>query len=120
MNRPSDDSSRIARVDEPHFQQEVLSASQPVLVTFLAPCSQSCQGLIPALEDVAALLAGTLKVLQVDVEDNVNLSMSYEVQVIPTLLCFLNGRVRVRIVGAIEKEDILAKLRPFLPANPSP
>lgn len=119
MNRPSDNNSRIAWIDEAHFQQEVLSATQAALVAFLTPSSLSCQGLAPVLEEVAASLAGAVRVLQVDVNENLRLSMWYEIQAIPTILCFLNGRVCVRIVGAVGKEAIIAKLQSFLPARPS-
>jgi thioredoxin 1 len=104
----------IAEVDEAHFQSEVLSAKQPVLVAFCAPWSRPCQILGPVIDDLATSSSGSLRVFKVNVDDHFDLGIWYDIQSIPTLLCFVNGKECVRVVGTASKEAILAKLQAFI------
>ena len=113
MNR-HDSNSPVAEVDEARFQSEVLSAKQPVLVAFGTPWSLPCQIIGPVIDDLASSSSGSLLVFKVNVDDHFDLGMWYEIQSIPTLLCFVNGKECVRIVGTASKEAILAKLQPFI------
>ena len=107
-------SSPVSEVDAAHWQAEVLDAKAPVLVAFLAPWSQACQVIQPVLEAVAASSSSGLKVLKVNADDSVDLGVWYDIQSVPTLLCFVNGQARVRTVGTASKEAILSKIEPFL------
>ena len=100
----------ILEINEPDFEVEVLKSKQPVLVNFWADWSQPCRRLKPVLEEVAAACNGIAKVVKVNADDNPQLGMSYWIQSIPTLLCFVNGDVRARIVGTTSKEAILGLL----------
>ena len=97
-------------VDEANFGSEVLKSDQPVLVVFWAPWSRPCQILDWELNEVAATCAGTARAVKVNADDNPDLSMWYEIQSVPTLLFFMNGSVRARVVGTASKAAILAKL----------
>ena len=105
----------IPEIDEPEFEAEVLKSERPVLVNFCASWSQPCRLLAGVLDEVAAECIGRVKVVRVKVDDNPDLGMWYGIQSIPTLLCFVNGEVKVRIVGTASKEAILARLT--MPAN---
>ncbi len=100
-----------AEVGEADFEAEVLKAKQPVLVAFLTHWSHPCQILGSVLEEVATACSGSVKVVKVNADDNPDLSLWYEVQSIPTLLYFTDGKPRTRIVGTASKEAILAKLQ---------
>jgi thioredoxin 1 len=100
-----------AEVGEANFQTEVLKSSQPVLVAFWAPWSRPCQILHSVLTEVASACAGRVKVVQVNADNNPDLSLLYEIQSIPTLLYFVDGNARARIVGTASKEAIIAKLQ---------
>jgi thioredoxin 1 len=109
----------ILEINEPDFSREVLQSTQPVLVNFWADWSQPCRRLDPVLEEVAAACQGRAKVVKVNADDNPDLGISYWIQSIPTLLCFVNGQVGARIVGTASKEAILTVLKPFTdPACP--
>ncbi len=108
--------SVTVQASEQDFQDEVLNSPQPVLVEFWAPWSRPCQVLSPVLEEVAESLAGKGKVVKVNTDDSLDLSLWYDIQSIPTMIFFTGGRPRLRIVGTASKEAILAKLRPFLAA----
>ena len=110
MNTNSDNGP-IIEIGEANFESEVLRSKQPVLVAFSADWSRPCQILDSVLEEVAAACAGREKVVRINADNNPDLSMTWKIQSIPTLLYFLNGSLRARIVGTASKEAILSKLR---------
>jgi thioredoxin 1 len=101
----------ILEVGEASFESEVLKSKPPVLVAFWAPWSHPCHILDAVLEEVASACAGKVKVVKVNADDNPDLSMWYEVQSIPTLLYFVAGSLRAKVIGTASKEAILAKLQ---------
>ena len=103
--------SAIAEVDEANFGSVVLASEAPVLVAFLAPWSRPCQVLGSALDAVVAACAGKVKVVTINVDDNPDLGLVFEIQSIPTILYFVNGLACARIVGTASKKAILAKLK---------
>ena len=102
-----------ADVAEANFGAEVLQSKQPVLVEFWTPWSRPCQVLELTLQDIARCWAGKARVVKVNADDSLDLSLLHDIQSIPTLIYFLDGKARVRIVGTASKEAILGKLRPF-------
>ena len=107
---------QVVEVGEANFNSEVLQSKRPVLVAFLAPWSRPCQVLKPVLDEVVTACAGSVKVAWVNADDNPHLSLWYEIQSIPTLLCFVGARPRARVVGTVSKECILSELKPFTEA----
>jgi thioredoxin 1 len=120
----SQDKAPIVEVGEASFQTLVLRSKQPVLVAFWAPWSRPCHVLDLALDEAASACAGSVKVVKVNADDHPDLSMWYEIQSIPTLLYFVDGSLRAKIVGTASKAAILSKLRGVLhggdptPLNP--
>lgn len=107
----------IREIDEPEFEREVLLSAQPVLVNFSTGRSQASRKFGPVLEAFAVEHRGRVKVLEVNVEANPGLGLWYGIQLIPTLLWFLNGDVRGKIVGTGSKKAIFAKLNSFFSQN---
>jgi thioredoxin len=105
-----ENNEEVIQVDEVTFNSEVLQVKKPVLVAFVTTWSHACATLAPVLDEIASECAGTLKVVRVNADDNLDLSLWYEVQSIPTLLYFVAGNVRAKIVGTASKEAILSKL----------
>ncbi len=101
------------QVAENNFAAEVLQSKRPVLVSFWASWSRPCKILDPVLKELAVAWAGKAKVVKVNVDESLELSLTYDIQSIPTLLYLVEGQLRVRIVGTATKEAILAKLKPF-------
>jgi len=93
------------------FETEVLKSNLPVLVVFETPWSRPCQVLDPILEELARDWAGKVTVVKINADDSLDLSLCYDIQSIPTLLCFVAGNLRFRIVGTATKDAILAKLK---------
>jgi len=97
-------------VDETNFPLEVLRSTQPVLVAFSTQWSRPCQILEPVLDEIASSCPEKLKVVRVNADANPYLSLWYDIQSVPTLLHFVDGNVRCRIVGTATKAAILSKL----------
>lgn len=101
----------ILEINELDFEREVLKSAQPVLVNFWTTWSKPCRILGPVLKEVAAGCDGKAKVVKINADHNPGLGTSYWVQSIPTLIYFINGEERARIVGTASKEAILAQLK---------
>ncbi len=102
--------SAVADVSQTNFQQEVLGASQPVLVDFWAPWCGPCKMLGPVVEKVAASHAGRAKFVKLNTDDNPNLAGQYQVSGIPCLILFKNGAPVDRIVGYVSEDKITSML----------
>ena len=79
-------------VTDSSFDQEVLKATEPVLVDFHATWCGPCKAMAPALEQVAAEMQGKIKVVKVDVDENPAVTGTYGIRAMPTLLIFKNGK----------------------------
>jgi thioredoxin 1 len=101
---------RICEAGEMDFDAEVLQSLRPVLVLFWAPWSNPCQKFAPVLDEVAVDCAGRIKIIKINTDDHPTLRRRYEIEFIPTLLCFERGKESMRIVGITSKEIILCQL----------
>ena len=106
--------SSAAAVTDGTFQSDVLQASEPVLVDFWASWCQPCRMVAPVVEEIASENAGKLKVLKLDVDENQNTAMQYNVSSIPTLILFKEGQPVERVVGFSPKDRLMSKLTPHL------
>ena len=104
-------------INEPDFETEVLRCAQPVLVGFLTGWSNPCRLVEPVLDEVAAACNGSARIFKVNVDDNPDLGTIYSIQSVPTLIYFLKGSVRAKIVGMVSPKAILAKLNSLTPGN---
>src|ERR1700756_2815143 len=98
----------IPSVTDSSFQSEVIDASkaQPVMVDFWADWCRPCHMLAPTVAEIALEYAGKLKVVKLNVDENVNSAGRFNIRGIPTLLIFKGGQVADQIVGAVPKEQI--------------
>ena len=95
------------------FAAEV-QASPTVVVDLWAPWCGPCRFVGPILEELSREFAGRLKVVKVNVDDNQALAIRYDARSIPTMLVMRDGQVVDRIVGALPKPDLVARLAPQL------
>jgi len=106
--------SEIVYVNEDNFQNEVLQANQRVLVDFTAVWCGPCRMLDPVVKQLAAEWAGKIKIVKLDIDDNPNLTMQYQVMGVPTLMLFVNGKPSQRVTGYQPKDRLVARLSPHL------
>ena len=106
---------RVLTVTEATFDRAVLQARLPALVDFWARWCPPCRWLDPVVEEIAAEQAGRLLVAKVDADENPGLVRRYGTLALPSLLVFVDGVERARIVGARPKGRLLAELAAVLP-----
>ena len=106
--------SELLYVTEETFQEEVINASSPVLVDFTAVWCGPCKMLDPIIVELAEEWAGQVKVVKLDVDDNQNIAMQYQVMGVPTLALFEGGELKERMTGFRPKNQIIKKLSPHI------
>jgi thioredoxin len=106
--------SNAVAVNEQSFNKEVLESPIPVLVDFWAAWCGPCRAIAPIVDQIAAEHAGRLKVVKLDVDENGETSIRYGVMNIPTLLLFKGGKVVERVMGAMPKSTLMARIQPHL------
>ena len=102
----------LVEIDEASFEREVLRAVVPTLVAFGTAWSEPCQAMRTTLLDIQAERPGRVRVVVVSVDRCPVLSVWYGIMSIPTLLWFVEGKVRGAVVGTTDKVTIWAKLEP--------
>ena len=93
---------------------EVVQRYPLVLVDFYADWCQPCKVLAPIIDELAAELRGKVVFAKLNVDQNPRAAMEYQAMSIPTLVLFRKGRVVDRMVGAMPKQALLARLRRFI------
>ena len=97
------------------FEEET-AASVPVLVDFWAPWCGPCRLVAPVVEELAGDYAGQLKVVRVNVDEASDLASRWRALSIPTLVVLRGGREVERVVGALPKRELAARLGPHVAA----
>ena len=95
------------KLNSENFEKEVLNSEQPVLVDFYADWCGPCKMMAPVIEEIAEKLHGKAKVGKVNVDENQELAMKYEVMSIPTIIIYKNGTEVKRFVGVRDKNELL-------------
>jgi thioredoxin 1 len=101
-------------ITEQNFEQEVLNSELPVMIDFWAVWCGPCKVLSPIVEELANEYAGKIKVGKVNVDENGQLAMRYNVMSIPTLKFFKGGKMVGEMIGAAPKNIVESELKKHL------
>jgi thioredoxin 1 len=104
----------VTEVTDVNFQAEVLESDVPVLVDFWAPWCGPCRMVAPVVEEIAKERGEDLKVVKLNIDENQETAIAYEVMSIPTLIVFNNGQIAKKVIGAYPKKRLEAELEPAL------
>jgi thioredoxin 1 len=88
------------QVSDATFGQEVLNSSEPVLVDFWAEWCGPCRAIAPLLDELSTELAGKVKIVKLNVDENPSTMTRYGVRSIPTMILFKGGEAVDMKVGA--------------------
>jgi thioredoxin 1 len=105
----------IPSTSDSTFEADVLHSDLPVVVDFGAEWCHPCKQLEPIVEGLAEEWQGSVRVLKLDIDQNIATTMKYGVMGVPTLILFVAGEARDRVSGFQPKHKILEKLAPSLP-----
>ena len=101
-------SGEIVHVSDDNFEQEVLQASEPVLVDYWAEWCGPCKMIAPILEEISKDYDGRLKITKLNIDENPETPPKFGIRGIPTLMLFKGGNVEATKVGALSKSQLSA------------
>ena len=108
--KPLNARPQLLAITDATFADEVERSPLPVLVDMWAPWCGPCRQVAPVMEQLATELAGRMRVAKLNVDENPMTSARFQIQSIPALLVFKDGREVDRIVGAQPKSQILRRV----------
>lgn len=103
-------SENVIQLKDNTFKNEVLEATQPVLVDFWAAWCGPCKMIAPVIEELAEDFKGKAKICKLNVDENGQTAQEYGVMSIPTMILYKNGQEIDRLVGFMPKANIAQKL----------
>ena len=94
--------------------EALIHGDKPVLVDFWAEWCGPCRMIAPVVEKIAKDHVGQMSVAKLNVDENPQTAMAYDVMSIPTLIVYKDGVEKKRIVGARSEQALLSEIGEFI------
>jgi thioredoxin 1 len=107
-------SEKIESLTDATFDEHVKSSDVPVLVDFWAEWCGPCKMISPVLEEIAEEHEGKIRIVKLNIDDNLDVTRRFDVMSIPTLILFKDGEPQVRLIGAKPKGQLLEEISAYL------
>ncbi len=103
-------------INKDDFSKEVLESNNPVLVDFWAPWCMPCKMMSPILDELAVSMGDQVKIVKVNTEDPANqeLAVTYQIQSIPNMKLFQNGKIIAEFIGMKSKDSLEKEIQEVL------
>lgn len=101
----------VLKINEGNFEEEVLKSEKMVLIDFYADWCGPCRMMSPIIDEIAEDLKESVKVGKINVDENQELAIKYDVMSIPTIIIFKNGMPVKTFLGVTDKNEILENLK---------
>lgn len=92
---------------------EIINADKPVLVDFFAEWCGPCKTMAPILKQVKDEVQDNASIIKIDVDKNQHTAMTYQVNSVPTLMLFKQGKVLWRQSGVLQKNELVKKIKEY-------
>ena len=100
-------------VTDQSFAEDVLASDKPIMVDFWAEWCGPCRAVSPILDQIATEHAEKIDVVKLNVDDNPETAMKYQITSIPTMKVFQGGEVVKTVIGAKPKPALESDLQEF-------
>ena len=97
-------------ITDESFKQEVLVSDIPAAVDFWSPRCPPCQVMGGLLNEIGPDYVGQVNIFKLNVDQNPQTAIAYQISSIPTIILFRNGRAKERIVGLLPLDPLRQKL----------
>ena len=94
--------------------KDIINSDKPVLVDFWATWCGPCIAMAPILKDVAQKVGDSARIVKIDVDKNEQVSAQYNIQSIPTMILFKNGKVLWRVSGMQSAHQLVTIIKEHL------
>jgi thioredoxin 1 len=101
-------------VNDTDFEEKVINSATPVLVDFWAEWCGPCHMVAPVLEEIASEKQGKLTIAKLDIDANPETARRFGILSIPSMVLFIDGVEKRRLVGARGKQAILGELSEYV------
>jgi len=92
---------------------EMIQTDKPVLVDFFAEWCEPCKMMAPILKEVKTAIGDAATIIKVDVDKNPQASEKYQIQGVPTLIIFKQGKPVWRQSGVVQKAGLIQAIQTF-------
>ncbi len=113
-------SANVQRISPDQFDAQVTQSKTPVLVDFYATWCGPCRALSPVVDRLGGQFVGRVKFVKINLDEAAALARRFDIQAIPTLLLFQDGKLVDHLVGFQDADMLQRRLEALAGTNPPP